>query len=55
MDKDLIKNKLYELIDQFNGKQNNHRDFYFTILEEIHPLYDGNGRTCKLLYVVSFN
>ena len=28
IDKDLIEDKLYQLIDQFNERKINHRDFY---------------------------
>ena len=46
MAKDLIKDKLNELIDQFNESKNNHRNFYFRFLGNMHPFYDENGRTC---------
>ena len=45
VDKDLIEDKLYQLIDQFNERKTNHRDFYFVLLDIVHLLYDGNGRT----------
>ena len=32
MDKDLVEDKLYQLIDQFNERKINHRDFYFVLL-----------------------
>ena len=54
MDKDLIEDKLCQLIDQFNERKINHRDFYYELLDNIHPLYDGVGRTCKILFVVNF-
>ena len=44
MAKDLIKDKLNELIDQFN--ESKHRNFYFRFLGNIHPFYDENGRSC---------
>ena len=31
MDKNLIEDKLYELIGQFNERKNNCRDFYFAL------------------------
>ena len=40
MDKDLMEDNLYELIDQFNERRINHRDFYFAFLSNIHPFYD---------------
>ena len=53
MDKDLIENKLYQLLDQFSVRKNNHRDFYFALLDNIHPFYDGNGELvrCYLLAI----
>ena len=55
MSKDLIEDKLYQLIDQFNERKINHRDFSFALPDNIHPLYDGNGRTCEMLFVSNFN
>ena len=55
MDKDLIEDKLYELTGQFNRKKISHRDFYFPLFDNIDPFYDGNRRTCKVLFVASFN
>ena len=37
--KDLIEDKLYQFIDQFNERKTNHRDFYFPLFDNIHPLY----------------
>ena len=54
MDKDLIKDKLNELIDQFNESKNNHRNFYFPFLGNMHPFYDDNGRTCKIINCCQF-
>ena len=53
MDKDLIEDKLYQLVDQFNERKSNHRDFYSTLLNHIHLIYNGNGRTSKILFVSS--
>ena len=47
VDKDLIEDKLHELIDQFNDRKISHRDFYFTLLDKIHPFYDENGRLVR--------
>ena len=55
MYKDLVEDKLYELIDQFSETKINHRDFYFALLDNIHPFYDGNGRTCKMSFVANIN
>ena len=48
MDKDLLKDKLYQLIDQFNKTKIKHRDFYFPLLGSIQPFYDGG--TYKVLF-----
>ena len=53
MDKDLIDDKLYQLVDQFSERKFIHRDFYSELLDNIHPFYDENGRTCKMLFVSS--
>ena len=37
MDKDLIKDQLYELMDQYNERKINHTDFYFALLDNIRP------------------
>ena len=55
IDKNLKKDKLYQLIDQFNGRKFNHGDFYFALLDNIHPFYDGNERACRILYVSNFS
>ena len=55
MKKDLIKDKLCQLIDQFNEKRINHRDFYLELHDNIHPCYDGNEKTCMILFVANFN
>ena len=50
-DKDLIENKLYQIIDQFNENKITHKKFYLILLNEIYPFYDGNDRTCKIQLV----
>ena len=47
VDKDLIENKLYQIIDQFNERKITTAKFYLILINEIHPFYDGNGRTCR--------
>ena len=42
MDRELIKDRLHQMIDQFK--------FYLMLLNKIHPFYDGNDRTCKTLF-----
>ena len=49
MDKELIEDKLYQIIDQFNERKSTFTKFYSILLNKIHPFYDRNGRTCKLL------
>ena len=51
IDKDLIEDELYQLVDQFNEQKNNHRDFYSKLLDIIHPFYGANGRHFKKLFV----
>ena len=50
MNKELIEDKLYQIIDQFNEIKTTFTKFYSIILYKIHPFYDGNGRTCKILF-----
>ena len=48
MDKDLLQDKLYQLIDQFNETKIKHTDFYFPLLGSIQTFYDGG--TYKALF-----
>ena len=50
MDKELIEDKLYQIIDQFNERKITSTEFYSILLNKIHPFYDGNGRTCQILF-----
>ena len=58
MEKDLIKNNLYQLIVQFNKREINHVDFYSELVNNTHSFYYGNGRTYKIfnfnLYLICF-
>ena len=54
MDKHLIEDNFCQLIDQLNERKINHKDFYFVLLDNVHPFYDGSGRTCKI-FVRNFN
>ena len=48
VDKHLAEN--YQLIDHFNERNTNHKDYYFSLLNNTCPFYDENGRTCKILF-----
>ena len=50
MDKDLVENSLYQIIDQFSERKITTVKLYLIILNKIHPFYDGNGRTFKILF-----
>ena len=50
MNKEVIENKLYQMIDQFNKREITSLKFYSILLYKIHPFYDGNGRTCKIMF-----
>ena len=49
MGKDLIEDKLYQIIDQFNKRKITPVKFYSIFLNKIHLFYDENGRACKIL------
>ena len=50
MDKNVTEDKLYQIIDQFNKRQITPIKFYSIIIHDLHPFYDGNGRSCKILF-----
>ena len=50
MDKELIEDEPYKIIDQFNETKIAFTKFYSILLNKIHSLYDGNGRTCNILF-----
>ena len=50
MDKELIEDKFYQITDQFNERKITSTKFYSILLNKIHPFYDGNGRTCEILF-----
>ena len=54
MDKDLIEDKLYQPIDQFNEWKINHRNFYFEFLNNMHPFYGGVCWACKIVFHLQF-
>ena len=51
MDESRIEIELYSLVDKFNNRRIMPSIFCNTFLEKIHPFADGNGRTCKILFV----
>ena len=55
VDKDLIKDKLYQLTNQFNKRKISYRDFYFFLLDDTHRFCEGNVEACKILFVSNFN
>ena len=50
MDKELIEDKLYKIIDQFNERKITSAKFYSILLNKIHTFYYGNSRTFKILF-----
>ena len=46
-----IESELYTLVDEFNERKISAREFCTTFLDKIHPFKDGNGRTCKVLFL----
>ena len=46
-----IESELYTLVDKFNERKISAREFCTTFLDKIHPFKDGNGRTCKVLFL----
>ena len=48
--KDLIQDKLYQLIDQFHERKITPVGFYSRLLKAVRPFYDANGRTSKMLF-----
>ena len=50
MDKALMEDKLYQIIDQFNERKITSTKFYSILLNKIHSSYNGNGKTCKIQF-----
>ena len=48
IDKDLIKDKLYQIMDQFSERKITTVKLQLILLNEIHPIYDRNGRIYKI-------
>ena len=51
LDKLLIRKALYLLVDEFNKRKVTHNQFCNIFLDLIHAFRDGNGRTCKVLFI----
>ena len=49
MDKELLEDKFYQIIDHFSERKITSTKFYSILLNKIHPFYDGDGRTCEIL------
>ena len=55
MDKDLIEDKLCELIDQLHVRKIIDTVFCLALLDHAHSFYDGNRGTFKVLFVTDFS
>ena len=51
MDKDDIEQALYTQEDNFNDWIISKKDFCEIFLDRLHLFRDGNGRTCKVLFI----
>ena len=51
MDKELIENKLYEIIDRFSERKITSTKSYSIPLNKRHLFYDGNGRMCEIMMI----
>ena len=49
MNKDLIEDRLYPIINQFSERKFTPVKFYSILLKEIQLFYDGNSRKCNIL------
>ena len=50
MNKNLKEDNFYQIIYQVNEKKMIPAKFYSMLPNEILPFYDGNDRTCKILF-----
>ena len=50
MDKDLPEDKLHLIIDQFSKGKSKFTTFNSVFLKKLQPFYDGNGKTCKIMF-----
>ena len=51
LDKSFIEQALYLLVDEFNERKVSQNQFCNILLDLINPFKDGNGRTCKILFI----
>ena len=51
LDETLIEPALYQLVDDFNARKVTQDQFCNIFLDLIHPLRDGNGRACNILFI----
>ena len=49
MDEDLTEDKT-NILDELNEREVTSTKIISTLLNKIHPFYDSNGRTCKILF-----
>ena len=49
MDEDLTEDKI-NILDELNEREITSTKIISTLLNKIHPFYDSNGRTCKILF-----
>ena len=50
MDKELVEDKLFETMDQYNERKTIPTKFFSILLNNINPFYNGSSRTCKILF-----
>ena len=50
MDKELIEDRFYQILDQFNERKVTFTKVYSILFNNIHSFYKGIGRTCKILF-----
>lgn len=48
MDKDLIQDKHYQIIDQSNERKMMSVKFHSILLKKMHPLFDGNVKSSNI-------
>ena len=50
MDKELIEDKLDQIMDQFNEINITTTEFFKAPINNLHVFYEGNGRTCEIMF-----